>query len=456
MPRLPLQTKNKRLYMKPLKILFANAPFDGHFNPLTGVALHLKAAGHDVRWYTQDVYAPKLKKFGIDHYPFRKAVQLNQHNLDSVFAQRLMYQGQIKRLNFDLQNAFILRAPECFDDIEEINETFSFDVLIADVMFMALPLVRHVLKKPVIAVGVLPLVETSKDLPPPGLGMTPNYSWFGQLRQGILRFITDKVLFRESHQMYRNIMSTYGIEARGNTMDFLVKSATFFLQSGTPGFEYRRSDLGKNIRYIGALLPVQTQKAVATGSFQMRALMYKKVILVTQGTIEKDPRKLIVPTLEAYKDTDYLVVATTGGSGTAALREKYPHSNLIIEDFIPFADVLPFTDVYVSNGGYGGVMLSIGHGVPMVVAGVHEGKNEINARVGYFRLGVDLKTETPSADQIRDAVAGVLAHGEYKTNTVTLQREFTDHHPGRLAEKYVREAVNQEEEVVQHELSMQQ
>ncbi len=33
-----------------MNILFATVPADGHFNPLTGVAMHLKAAGHDIRW----------------------------------------------------------------------------------------------------------------------------------------------------------------------------------------------------------------------------------------------------------------------------------------------------------------------------------------------------------------------------------------------------------------------
>ncbi len=33
-----------------MKILFATMPFDGHFNPLTGIAVHLKESGHDVRW----------------------------------------------------------------------------------------------------------------------------------------------------------------------------------------------------------------------------------------------------------------------------------------------------------------------------------------------------------------------------------------------------------------------
>jgi hypothetical protein len=33
-----------------LKILFANIPADGHFNPLTPLAVHLQSLGHDVRW----------------------------------------------------------------------------------------------------------------------------------------------------------------------------------------------------------------------------------------------------------------------------------------------------------------------------------------------------------------------------------------------------------------------
>ncbi len=426
--------------MKPLKILFASIPFDGHFNPLTGLAAHLKNAGHDVRWYTQDVYADKLSQLGVHHYPFKKAVQLNQFNLDSVFAERLKHKGQIKRLNLDLQNVFVLRAPEFFEDISAINQKFDFDVLIADVMFTAIPLVKHIMRKPVIAVGVVPLVENSVDVAPPGLGMTPDYSLFGKPKQRLLRWITDTLLFGKTHRLYRNIMAAYGVEARGNTMDFLVKSASLFLQSGTPGFEYRRSDLGANIRYIGALLPLRTKRTSQT-ELHLKAHRFKKVILVTQGTVEKDPSKLIVPTLEAFKNTEYLVIATTGGSGTETLRAKYNCVNIVIEDFIPFEDVLSFTDVYVTNGGYGGVMLSIMHNVPMVVAGIHEGKNEINARVGYFRLGLNLNTEVPTTALVARSVRKVLSTPQYRTNTAVLGEEFRTYHPEQLCEEYIRQVL---------------
>lgn len=71
-----------------MKILFASMPFDGHFNPLTGVAMHLKAAGHDVRWYAGPSYAMKLERLGIPHFPFQRATEINQDNIGELFPER--------------------------------------------------------------------------------------------------------------------------------------------------------------------------------------------------------------------------------------------------------------------------------------------------------------------------------------------------------------------------------
>lgn len=63
--------------MNTMKILFANVPADGHFSPLTGMAMELKSRGHDVRWYTSKMFAQKLQKLGIHHYPFQKALEVS-------------------------------------------------------------------------------------------------------------------------------------------------------------------------------------------------------------------------------------------------------------------------------------------------------------------------------------------------------------------------------------------
>ncbi|MGZ8545308.1 MAG: glycosyltransferase, partial [Flavisolibacter sp.] len=216
----------------------------------------------------------------------------------------------------------------------------------------------------------------------------------------------------------------------------IIQKSTTVLQSGTPGFEYKRSDMSSHIYFAGPLLPY-SKKRQNSPWYDSKLGQYEKVILVTQGTVERDVEKLIVPTLEAFRISDYLVIVTTGGSQTRELREKYPEPNFIIEDFIPFDDVMPYADVYITNGGYGGVLLSIQNQLPMVAAGVHEGKNEINARIGYFKLGVNLKTELPKPYQLKVAVEKILKDPVYASNVKNLSTEFNTYKANIICEAQV-------------------
>lgn len=418
------------------KILFACFPSDGHFNPLTGLAVHLQSLGCDVRWYTSPIYSEKLKKLQIPQYKFVAAKDVNGENVEEVFPERAKINGKIRKLNFDMVHAFILRGPEYYADILNIHKEFPFDVMVADCAFSGIPFVTDKMNIPVISIGVFPLVETSKDLAPPGLGMEPSYSFAGRIKQRVLRYVASKVLFAKSNKVMWDILAKYGIDHMNlNIFDLLVRKSTLLLQSGTPGFEYYRSDLGQNIRFIGPLLPFQSKKQRVPW-FDARLNQYEKVVVVTQGTVEKNPEKIVVPTLEAFKGTDTLVIATTGGSGTAELKKRFPQSNLVIEDFIPFADIMPYADAYITNGGYGGVLLGIGNQLPLIVAGVHEGKNEINARIGFFRLGINLKTEWPKPEQVKQAVEELLSDPSYKENVVKLGKEFDGYNPNELFAYY--------------------
>lgn len=423
------------------KILFASVPADGHFNPLTGLAMHLKSIGYDVRWYAADIYEEKLRKLDIPRYPFVKALNVNASNIEQVFPERDQHKSQVSRLNFDLINVFILRSTEYYDDIREIHRTFPFDLMIADITFSAIPFVKEKMGIPAIGIGIVPLSETSRDLGPAGLGLTPATSFFGRRKQDIMRFIADSFIFRKSNQTMRRIFREYDIDpGTSNVFDTLTRKATLLLQSGTPGFEFKRSDLGSNIRFMGPLLPyISPQKRERW--YHKKLEQYDKVILVTQGTVEKDPEKIIVPTLEAFKDSKHLVIATTGGSKTAELRARYTADNILIEDFIPFDDIMPYADVYVTNGGYGGVLLGIQHLLPLVVGGIHEGKLEINARVAYFGLGIDMKTEKPTPGKMKASVEEVLSNDHYKQQVKKLAAEFNRYDPHVLCERYVAEVL---------------
>ncbi|RYZ30112.1 MAG: glycosyltransferase [Chitinophagaceae bacterium] len=424
---------------KGAKILFASFPGDGHFNPLTGLAVHLKNQGYDVRFYTASNYREKVEKMKIPYFPFVRARELDVDKIDETFPDRKNHKSQVARLNHDIINVFIKQGPEYYTDLKDIRRQFPFDLLIADILFTGIPFVRDLMNIPVIGVGIVPVTSNSRDLPPSGMGMTPSYNLFGKVKQSLLRWTAKTILFAKSNKVMSEVLGSYGIEVNAdNVFDLMTMKCDLILQSGTPGFEYERSDLDPKYKFVGPLLPYSTKKE-SSRWYNEKLSQHKKVVLTTQGTVEKDGSKLLVPTLEALNNTDYLVVVTTGGSNTEALRRQYNAPNVIIEDYIPFADIMPYADVYVTNGGMGGVQLSIENKLPMVTAGVHEGKNEICARVGYFNLGINLRTERPTPAQIRRSVDQVVSNEMYRKNVVALSEEFSRYNPMELSEHYVQQ-----------------
>jgi MGT family glycosyltransferase len=427
------------------KILFATVPADGHVNPLTGIAVYLKSIGYDVRWYTSEVYKEKINRLNIRHYPLVKALDIRGDNINELLPERAKHKNTVAKLNFDIIHFFIKRSTEYYQDIRQIYKSFPFDLMIADCCFTAIPFVKEKMDIPVISIGIVPLTETSNDLPPSGLGMTPSFSFTGLIKQHILRWVAHNILFAKSTKVLKALTIEHKLSYNNeNVFDYLVKKTTLLLQSGTPSFEYFRGDIGSNIRFAGPMLPYTPAKKQAPW-FDERLNKYSNVILVTQGTVEKDTEKLIVPALEAFKDTDVLVVVTTGGSQTEELRKRYPQQNIIIEDFIPFADVMPYADAYVSNGGYGGVLLAIENELPCVVAGVHEGKNEICARIGYFNLGISLRTETPQTVQVKKSVEEILSNPTYRENVKRLAAEFRMYNANEICAKHVSELIEAQE-----------
>jgi MGT family glycosyltransferase len=431
---------------KGTKILFAAFPGDGHFNPLTGLAAHLKMQGYDVRFYTASNYREKVERLNIPFYPFVKARELDVDKIDETFPDRKHCKSPVSKLNYDVINVFIKQGPEYFNDLKAIRQSFPFDLLIADIMFTGIPFVKDLMQVPVIGVGIVPITTNSKDLPPAGMGMTPSYTFFGRRKQDLLRWVGKNLLFAKSNKVMKQVLGSYGITFKADSVfDLMPTKCDLVLQTGTPGFEYNRTDLDSKFKYVGPLLPYTSKKAT-TPWYDERLSRYKKVVLVTQGTVEKDNTKLLVPTLEALRNSEFLVVVTTGGSNTESLRKQYSAPNTIIEDYIPFADIMPYADAYVTNGGMGGVQLSIENKLPMVTAGVHEGKNEICARVGYFSLGINLKTERPTPDQIRKAVEEVTGNEIYRKNVTGLSKEFSRYNTNELCEQYVREVLGIEVE----------
>jgi len=420
-----------------MKILFATMPFDGHFNPLTGIAVHLKESGHDVRWYCGPSYAPKLAKLGIPHFVYKRAREINGDNIAEFFPERAKLSG-MALIKFEGRHIFVGNTTNFFEDIRDIDAEFPFDVLICDIAFFAMKLIKEKLGKRVYAVDVANSNESGKDVPPNFVGMKPANNTVGRLVHQGMRAMMDKMSMGDATSDFNAMLAAQGLAPiEGPLLDMPYQSPDLVFASGVPSFAYPRSQPNPKVKFVGALLPY---KAAISRTFSQpdKLEKYKSVILISQGTVDnKDPNKLIVPALDALKDTGALLVVATGHSKTEALRKMYPQQNIVIEDFVDFDFILGHADVFICNGGYGSVLLALSHGVPLLVAGVREGKNDVNAHVDYFKVGIDLCTESPKPADIARGVERLLSEPQWKQNVTRLRDEFNRYQPFELIDGYL-------------------
>jgi UDP:flavonoid glycosyltransferase YjiC (YdhE family) len=82
--------------------------------------------------------------------------------------------------------------------------------------------------------------------------------------------------------------------------------------------------------------------------------------------------------------------------------------NARIVDLLNFGSVLPETSVFVTNGGWGGVLASLSAGVPLVVAGGDIDKPAIAAWVARAGAGINLRTRRPKPEAVAAAVREIV------------------------------------------------
>ncbi|MEJ0095086.1 MAG: nucleotide disphospho-sugar-binding domain-containing protein [Methylocella sp.] len=194
-----------------------------------------------------------------------------------------------------------------------------------------------------------------------------------------------------------------------------------FLQLTVPSFEFPRTDLPASVHFVGALPIIPNQAPVPPWAHELDGS--RKVVLVTQGTLPNHNfGQLVAPTLAALaNEPDVLVIATAGGRPIDSIPGPIP-SNVRLASYLPFEWVLPKIDALVTNGGYGSVNQALSFGVPLVTAGLTEDKADVNARVAWSGVGIDLKTNEPTPSALREAIRAVLDKPNFRARASALGR----------------------------------
>jgi UDP:flavonoid glycosyltransferase YjiC (YdhE family) len=281
-----------------------------------------------------------------------------------------------------------------------------------------------------ITVGVLPLSLSSIDTAPFGYCLPPDSSPSGRARNAMLNS-RNREKPRCLQDTCNELLSSVGArETESLYTDTAALIPDRYIQMCIPEVEYPRSDLPSNIRFAGGLPRGSRDPSTSFPPFwdeiiRISKTKEKKIVTVSQGTFSNLPNQLLLPSIAALSHMlDILVIAILGARNASLPPEVTIPGNVRVADFIPFDDILPYCDVFVTNGGYGAVQHAIANGTPMVIAGSTEEKPENAARVQWAGIGVDLRTGTPTEAMLREAVEGVLSDAGFKERVMGMKEKM--------------------------------
>ncbi|MGV9478877.1 glycosyltransferase [Gordonia aichiensis] len=413
--------------------LLASTPLVGHVAPLVAVARDLTARGHEVTMLTGSRFAPSIRAAGAQPLRLDGVADFDERELDTYLPHADRYHG-IGLSRYQLTQTFVRPMPEQWRGLRAALDAAPVDAILVDNFFLgALPLLvgQRRQRPPVLAVGVGPLAQFSRNTAPPNSGFAPSWSHAGMLRNRAMNSFARRVLFRSLQRYAIGLYSEMTESPVPPGFPFVLDVAASFdsyLHLGPREFEYPLDDLLPTVRFVG---PIDTSRSIPAPempSWWNDIDKSRPIIHVTQGTLaNSDFDSLVRPAATALADWNVTVVASTGGRPVETLG-RLP-DNCRAAEFLPYDQLLPATSAIISNGGYGTVMLAHAHGVPAVIAPGAEDKPEVAARVAFHGTGIDLRTDSPTHSQIRNAVARVLDDSSYRQAAATLSSALSQYAP---------------------------
>ncbi len=404
-----------------LSVLLAANVADGHVAPMLGVAEHFVGAGHRVRFLSGDRFADDVRRVGAEFVPWPAEAQVDHQEM---LAETRGGARGLKSMAIDVETIFVAPGRAQYEAVRAAVDAEPTDAILTEFSVLGVAAIAwgSAPHPPIVACGILPLGLSSVDAAPFGPGVLPRRDAVGRMRNRLLNRVVRHVLLRRPQKLVeRLIADVAGAKLDVFFMDWAVR-ADHYAQFTVPSFEYPRRDLPANVSFVGPVgrsASVESELPAWWGDLDGRTVVH-----VSQGTVANhDLGELVRPTIEALAGEDVLVVATTGGPPVADLGPL--PANARAAEFVPYSSLMPLTDVFVSNGGYGGLHIALGHGIPMVVAGDTEDKPETTRRVEWSGVGINLHTGRPSPAAIRDAVRRVLAEPQYRQRAESIAHDIT-------------------------------
>ena len=409
-----------------MKILIACMPATGHLNPLLAITRILLAEGHEINFLTGSVFRARIESSGAKFVSLQGAADIDGRDILSVVPELKDIPPGLEWFRVAIERLFVDRIPAQHQSLLQAVQECQPDVIVGDDMFFGvLPMLLGSRSKrpPIVLCGTSFLHLAREDGAPNFLGLPPATTEEQRRQYADIAREYDEAVDQPSLLCLNKALNTLGVGPLSAPLfHSVVELADAYMQLSVPRFEFPRQ-IPPSVHFVGTPPIIPGQAPLPPWADELDGS--RKVVLVTQGTVANHNFELLIaPTLTALaNEPDVLVVATAGGRPVEAIPCAVP-SNARVASYLPFEWLLPRVDALVTNGGYGSVNQAMSFGIPLVTAGMTEDKADVNLRVAWSGVGVNLATNQPTQEALRAAVRTVLDRPAYRMRASQMADEF--------------------------------
>lgn len=364
------------------RILFYTSPGLGHLYPALGLAKELDARGHQVVIVGLSQQCRKIQERRFQAEAMDPRVEAEE--MDDYLGSNPMQ--ALKRA----VATFGRRAPYEVLDLQQQIEKYQPDLLVIDTNSFGARAAAEASDLPWVCFQPFLSPLPARHLPPFGPGLAMDDSVWGRLRNLLLGALINRVLKSLTLDAANPVRTQLSLAPVEDILDFHTRPhRTLYFTSAE--FDYPRDDWPDSYVMCG---PVGFESASEPPAWLKQET--RKIVLVTCSTEMQKDRVIIEMALEALRDTNYLVVATSAAHDPATFNIP---ANARVEKFLPHDPLLEHAAAVICHGGMGITQKALAKGVPVCVVPFGRDQLEVARRVEYAKAGAQLSPSklTPAA-----------------------------------------------------------
>lgn len=418
------------------KILISTLPVTGHIQPALAAAKRLRDAGHEVA-FAYPAEGTKAVEASFEVF------QTTEDTFDYVPTTVRLWPARTRSdLHAIEKNIWLVLATwtaSQIGPIRKIAESWRPELLISDCLHLAPLVVAGERSLPSMSLGVTPYRNLEQGSAPLRSGLAPARN----PPQSVVYGASNAVIswwFRGVSKRLNSFLSTLSpilpaalAGKRVSIFGLCKELSTTYLQCSVPSLEDRSELLQANgVQFIGPLnsefLCPQQHRPFADWNSPRAPLVF-----MSWGTMQASPpSEFLSVARHLLRSTKATVVVAPQANHrvevTKQLAAEIASGRLeLTADFKDFIPKLRQADVFVSNGGFGGVKAALTLGIPVVCTGVQDDKPDVCGRVQRSGAGIGL-TWNISPERMFNAINQVLSNPRFRSraNIVGLELAVYD------------------------------